>query len=37
MRYCHALFFIALLFICFINVENALPKEIYQIMVYVDN
>ena len=30
-------FFIALLFICFINVENAFPKGIYQKMIYVDN
>ena len=30
-------FFIALLFICFMNVENALPKDIYQKMIYVNN
>ena len=30
-------FFIALLFMCFMNVENALPKDIYQKMIYVNN
>ena len=35
--YCYALFFITLLFTSFINVENALPKDIYQEMIYLDN
>ena len=29
--------FIALLFIRLMNVKNALPKDIYQKMFYVDN
>ena len=31
------IFFIALWFIYFMNVENALQKEIYQKMICVDN